>query len=98
MVEWTSLAFNELWVLGAAVILAAFSLACYEAHRRSERLWVRLAGSGFQLWLFVGLALISLGAALTGLRWWERVLWGLLCAMSVWQVWAAWRESRTKGN
>ena len=98
MVEWTSLAFNGLWVLGAAVILAAFSLACYEAHRRGERLRVRLAAPGFQLWLLAGLVLISLGVTLVESRWWERVLWGVCCAMSVWRLWAVWREWRVAGG
>ena len=98
MVEWTSLAFNGLWVLGAAVILAAFSLARYEAHRRGQRLRVRLAAPGFQLWLLVGLVFISLGVALIGPRWWQRVVWGAFCAISAWQLWAVWREWRTKGS
>jgi multisubunit Na+/H+ antiporter MnhB subunit len=97
-IDWAGLALNGLWVLGAAVILAAFSFACYEARRRSERLRVRLAAPGFQSWLSVGLVLISLGMALIGPRWWERALWGVLCAMSVWQLWAAWSEWRTEDD
>lgn len=97
-IDWAGLTFNGLWVLGAAVILAAFSFSCYEAQRRGERLRVRLAAPGFQLWLLAGLVLISLGVALIGPRWWERVLWGLLCAMSVWQLWTAWREWRTESD
>jgi multisubunit Na+/H+ antiporter MnhB subunit len=98
MIDWASLAFNGLWVLGTAVILAALSFSHYEAQRRGERLRAQLAAPGFQAWLSVGLALISLGLALIGPRWWERLLWGLLCAMSVWQLWAAWREGRAKGD
>jgi len=98
MVEWTSLAFNGLWVLGVAVILAVFSLSSHEAHHRGERLWVRLATPGFQLSLMLGLVLISLGVALIGPRWWERVLWGVFCAMSAWQLWATWREWRMEGD
>jgi hypothetical protein len=92
MIDWVNLCFNALWVLGAAVILAALSFFYYEAQRRGERLRARLAAPGFQAWLSVGLALISLSLALIGPRWWERVLWGLLCAMSAWQLWIAWRE------
>ena len=96
--DWAGLAFNGLWVLGTAVILAAFSFACYEAQRRGERLRVRLAAPGFQSWLSVGLVLISLGMALIGPRWWERALWAVLCAMSGWQLWAIWHGQRTGGN
>lgn len=90
--DWAGLAFDGSWVLGAAVILAAFSFSCYEARRRGERLRVRLVAPGFQLWLFFGLVLISLGIVLIGPRWWERVLWGLFCAMSTWQLWVTWHE------
>jgi hypothetical protein len=92
MVEWTSLAFNGLWVLGAAVIFAACSLSCYEAQRQGEGVPLQVADPRFQLWLLVGLVLISLGVALVGPRWWQRVLWGAFCAMCIWQLGAAWRE------
>ena len=94
MVEWISLAFNGLWVLGAAIILAAFSVSCYEAQRLDERLRARLAAPGFQVPLALGLLLISLGMAMLGRRWWERALWGLFCATSAWQLWAGWRRRR----
>jgi multisubunit Na+/H+ antiporter MnhB subunit len=98
MVAWTSLASNGLWVLGAAVILASFSLSYYEAHRRGERLRVRLAAPGFHLWLSVGLMFISLGLTLLEPRWWGRVLWGVLFVTNAGQLWSAWRARRTRGN
>jgi dolichyl-phosphate-mannose--protein O-mannosyl transferase len=97
MVDWSALIFNGLWVLGAALILAAFSFSSYEARRRGEPLRVRLAATGFQLPFMAGLALVSLGIALTaGSRWWERVLWGLLCILGTWQLWIIWRAWRTE--
>ena len=69
---------------------ALLGLTSLTAH--AERLRTQLAAPGFQAWLSVGLALISLGLALIGPRWWERVLWGLFCVTSVWQLWIAWRE------
>jgi multisubunit Na+/H+ antiporter MnhB subunit len=98
MVEWTSLAFNGLWVLGAAVILAAFSLSYYEARYRGERLRTRLAAPGFQLPLMLGVMLLSLSLALLGPRWWERVLWGVFCAVSTWQLWVTWRAWQARGH
>ncbi len=96
--DWIGLAFNSLWVLGAAVILAALGFFCYDAHVRGERLRTRFASPGFQVWLLIGLTLIGLGAALTVSRWWERVLWGLLCAVNVWQIWVSWPRSKTEGG
>ena len=98
MVEWIGLAFNGLWVLGAAVILAAFSFSYYKAQGWGKQLRVQLTASGFQLPFTIGLVLISLGAALIGPRWWERGLWGVLCAMSTWQLRTTWREWRTGGD
>jgi len=92
---WIRLAFNSLWVLGAAVILAAFGFCYYDAHVGGERLRARLITPAFRMWLLIGLTLIGLGAALTASRWWERALWGLLCAANVWQIWVFWQESRS---
>ncbi len=98
MIDWTGLIFNGLWVLGAAVILAALGLSHYQAQRQGERLRARLAAPAFQIWLNAGLTLISLGLVLIGPRWWERVLGGLLCAASGWQLWTAWRDWATEKN
>jgi len=87
MVDWTSLLFNGFWVLGTAVILSAFSLAYYEARTRGERLQIQLSTPEFRARSLGGLTLVSLGAALLGRHWWDRLLWGVLCAMSVWHAW-----------
>jgi len=98
VIDWVGLASNALWVVGAAIILAALSFSYYEAQRRGERLRERLQAPCFQTWLSLGLLLISLGLALLGPRWWERVVWGLLCALSAWQLWTAWQEGRRGGQ
>jgi hypothetical protein len=92
MVDWFNLAFNGLWVLGAAVILSAFSLAHHKARCRAERPRTQLTTPEFETRFLSGVTLISLGAALLGLHWWDRLLWGALCAISAWQVWTAWRR------
>jgi multisubunit Na+/H+ antiporter MnhB subunit len=94
VIDWAGLAFNALWVVGTSIILAALSFFHYEAQRQGERLRVYLQAPRFQTWLFLGLLLICLGLALLGPRWWERVVWGLLCGLSAWQLWTVWHESR----
>jgi len=96
MVDWASLAFNGLWVLGAAVVLAAFGFSCYAAERQAKPLRTRLSAPGFQLPLALGLSLISLGAALLVSHWRERLLWGLLCLASVGQLWAGRRRKERR--
>ena len=96
MVDWASLAFNGLWLLGAAVILTAFGFSCYAAEGRAKPLRTRLSAPGFQLPLALGLSLISLGAALLASFWWECLVWGLLCLTSVGQLWAGWRRKERR--
>jgi multisubunit Na+/H+ antiporter MnhB subunit len=98
VIDWAGLASNALWVVGAAIILAALSFSYYEAQRQGERLRVHLQAPRFQTWLSLGLFLICLGLALLGPRWWERVVWGLLCGLSAWQLWTAWQEGRRGGQ
>ena len=93
--DWVKLVFNGFWVLGAAVMLAAFSFACYEAHRRGERLRLWITDPGYRLCLLVGLVLIGLGMTLIGPHWLERALWGAFLFASAWQLWATWRCWRT---
>ena len=80
------------------MVLAAFSFLSYDAHRRGERLRARLGDAGFRIWLMVGLVLIELGASLLVRRWWERGLWGLVCATTGWQLWVALRDWRAGGG
>lgn len=96
--DWTGLVFTGLWVLGAAVILTGFSFCFYQAHRRGQRLRVWLAASSFRRWLWIGLFLIGLGAALLASHWWEYVLWGAFCAVSALRLWGVWRGCRGKGG
>ncbi|HDD24191.1 MAG TPA: hypothetical protein ENF52_02005 [Chloroflexi bacterium] len=91
MIDWVGVAFNALWVLGAALILAALSFFRYDALQRGERLRTRLAAPDCQAWLSAGMALISVSLALLSHRWWERGLWALLALLNAWQVWVAWR-------
>jgi len=88
------MAFNGLWMLGAAVILSAFSICCYKATCREERLEAEMVSPSFQLPLALGLQLVSLGMTLLGPHWWERVAWGLICTMSALQLWIGWRRKR----
>ena len=101
MVNWAALVFNGLWVLGAALVLAAVSLSCYEARWPGGRWRDRLAAPGFQFPILAGCLLISLGLTLapaSGPRWWERALWALCGVASAWQLWTIWRERKNKSH
>jgi Zn-dependent membrane protease YugP len=94
MIEGSRLVFHALWIIGLALLLAAFSHAQWAAglHRRSLRktLWrprCRLA-------MAFGLILFALGLMLTATAWWLRVAWVGIILLSLWEGVAAWRERR----
>ena len=94
MVDWTGLLTNGLWILGLAVILAAFSHAYWSAHQARVRLRDELSQATFQVLFWSGLTFVCVGVALSGGRWWERVLWGGLAAMAAVQIWQS-RRARS---
>jgi len=78
MIDWFQLGANALWVIGCAVVLAAFSYASWEASLSQQKLSERLKQHHTLLTLNLGGLLICLGAALTRGEWWWILLWGLL--------------------
>ena len=81
MIDWLSLAFNALWILGLSVVLAALSLASYRAAgnrralpRRSHALRRHLRARDIRLALLAGLTLVFVGALLSSAGAWERIV------------------------
>ncbi|HUV94007.1 MAG TPA: hypothetical protein VMX14_04165 [Anaerolineae bacterium] len=103
MIDWFSLAFDAVWLLGLSVILAALSLASYRAAsdrrempRRRHTLRRRLSGPGFRLALLTGLALVFLGALLSSTGAWHRITAGVGLALCVAGLAWAFRSGCTK--
>ncbi len=94
MINWPSVAFNGLWVIGCAVILAALSYTNWLAHVRGTRARQLLGSSTFQLPFTVGLGLIALGLFFLGRGWLEHVLWAVFVVLFAWQAWSLWRDQR----
>jgi hypothetical protein len=94
MIDWVGVATNSLWLLGLAVCLAVISYADWNAHSDHRRLYDVLQQPTFRLPLWSGLTLFCTGVALSGGRWWERALWGVLTVMATAEVWRAGRTSK----
>jgi hypothetical protein len=92
MIDWWAVLHNSLWIAGLATILAASSVANYQAHQESVRLRDKLGDPGLQLRLRAGLVLFCLGLFLGAHSWWERFPWGLLTAALVVQAAWFWRD------
>jgi hypothetical protein len=89
MVDWLGVATNSVWILGLALVLAVLSYADWSAYTTRQRLRVVLGRAAFRMALWSGLTLFCAGVALSGGRWWERILWGVLAAKAVAEVWRA---------
>lgn len=94
MIDWVSVGFAALWIFGLAVIVAALSLADYEADRAHLRFRDMFARSRFQAALNIGMMLTCLGLIGNAREVWERFVWGGLAAAFGVQTWLAYRTSR----
>jgi len=81
------LAVNALWIVGLAVILAAFSINQWRAQRHGLKLRGQLDTPAFQTPLTVGLVLVSLSLALQADVWWQQVLWAVFVVLFAVQWW-----------
>jgi hypothetical protein len=93
MIDWRLVGASALWIVGLAIVLAAFSYVDFLATRTS-----RLRRELFRLRVWrlpfsLGMVLVTLGMGLMpGLRWWERSIWLALLPWFAWQAYAAARD------
>ena len=89
---------NSVWILGLAVLLAAFSWASWAASAEGIRFRAVLRRPGIQRVLILGLMLFCAGLAATARAWWERTLWGLLTVIFAVQAWLTRRVTKRIGG
>ena len=92
MIDWLNVFYNSLWILGLAIILAAFSYADWRAHQMGIKLRMQLNASAFQRPLSMGLILVSLSLALLADVWWEQVIWAIFVGLFAFQLWSDFRQ------
>ncbi len=100
MIDWFAVISAAIWILGLAILLAAFSIAYDTAARQHGLLRNILAQPAFRSSLVVGAGLFSLGLTLTVTTWWEKLGWIfvliLILADGV-SVYRSWRHTNEKG-
>jgi hypothetical protein len=94
MIDWLQVLFNLFWLIGLALILAAFSYTSWLAYTRAVRTGRLLGSPTFQLPFSIGPSLVSLGLVFLGRGWLERGLWAVLAVLFAWQTWSLWRRGR----
>jgi len=83
MINWQSVIFNSFWIVGLAILLAAFSYHYWLAEQEGIRLRKKLGLVGFQRALWLSLALVAIGLAGTSQSTWETVIWGVLTLVAL---------------
>lgn len=95
MIDWAFVGVHSLWILGLAIVLAAFSYHDWLRQERRVPLKQQLREPGWRLPFYSGLLLVALSFVLMrGSAWWERTLWLVLGASFGWDAALAWRECR----
>lgn len=97
MIDWYSLSCNGIWILGASIVLAAFSYHHWLSGETGRTLRRVFEERSWRLSFPTGMLLFCVGWLLAQSdRWWERALWGVLAASFLWQL-AGVVSARRKG-
>ena len=83
MINWQSVIFNSLWILGLAVLLAALSYHYWVASVNKRPLREQFSQPDFLRLLWVALLLVCLGLAGTSQQNWEMIVWGVLALFAL---------------
>lgn len=86
MINWQSVLFNSLWIVGLALLLAGFSYSYWAARDGKRPLSHQLASVEFLAPFWAGMLLFCAGLAGTSERVWEIILWGLLALFSIFNL------------
>ena len=93
MIDWFSVLSATLWISGLAFLLALFGFA-RAAREKSTR--EMLAQPHFRVAAMLGLALCALGMGLSVEMWFERIGWGVVTALALWEARGARRQRGTQ--
>ena len=78
MIDWYNLLMNVLWIIAAALALAALSYANWQASVKKEKFRTVVGQPGVQTVLNIAGILFSAGLAGTSDILWQRILWIVL--------------------
>lgn len=96
---------NSFWILGLALLVAAFSYHYDQAQRRQRSLRLQLSEPSFNIAAWAAAVLVGIGLAGTSARSWEAAIWIAFTIFSLANIILAWRtrskaaeEVTTNGN
>lgn len=89
MIDWYSVGFGALWILGLGLVVAALSFANYLAPQQKRRFRQALEMAACQIMIDLGLVFFCLGWTGSVSGTWERIVWAVLALMFAVQTWQA---------
>jgi len=93
MIDWVSVGFGTLWVLGLGIVTATISFAYYLASQNNQRFKRVMEIPACHFMINLGLILFCVGVAGGVSEVWERLLWAVMALMFMFQIWQA-RKNR----
>ncbi|MEJ2748582.1 MAG: hypothetical protein P8183_11850 [Anaerolineae bacterium] len=96
VINWQSVIVNSFWILGLAILLAAFSYHYWLANEESRRLRDQLNQPTFQRLYWLSFVFVGIGLAGTSQKTWEMIVWIIFTLFSVVNTVGAYRSSKVK--
>jgi hypothetical protein len=99
-----TVAINSFWILGLALLVAAFSYHYDQAQRKEHSLRAQLSEPSFNIAAWAAATLIGIGLIGTSMRTWEALVWLVFTLFSFANTILTWRarssaeEVTTNGN
>jgi hypothetical protein len=93
MIDWFSVAFNALWILGLGFVLATLSFANYMGSGQRRGFRQALNKPACRIMIDLGLVMFCLGLLGIASALWERLLWALLALAFAVQLWPVRKKS-----
>ena len=93
MIDWYSVGFSALWILGLGLVVAALSFANYQAGQQKQRFKQARERPASRIMIDLGLVFFCLGLTGSVSSIWERILWAILALVFTVQTWQAMKMS-----
>jgi hypothetical protein len=89
MIDWVSLGFSALWILGLGLVVAALGFAYYLAEQQEQHFKQALKIPACRIMMDLGLVFFALGWTGSASSTWERIVWAVLALLFLVQTWQA---------
>jgi len=93
LIDWFSVLSATLWISGLAFLLALFGFARASRKHSTRQM---LAQPHFRVAMMLGIVLFALGMGLSVEMWFERIGWGVVTALALWEARSARHQRGTQ--